>query len=553
MRVHSVRRYLRGTTLQAVFLVVTIGLAVWLGYQAVDAAASHRRTAEAALRDYAGISAWEFSRAARADLDHMLEDVFRPVRRRMRGDFPPPQVVGWELDDAARERGCRCAGFRTPIALFRIETSPYRVDAVPENLSQGTLDRLSALIMAQPIGERRVDRGMVTARSGEVFETDVAVGFMISHDTSDVVEAAYGFVVRAEDLGELLAAGYADRQLLPESIAGDQPNDSLLFIRVRDGSGLTLFMSPAEGPDVWAAIDTIGPEFGTLVVEATVRPDAASQLIIGGLPKSRLPLLAVLLVMTLGVGAAAFVQLRREQRFQRLRDDFVSGVSHELRTPLAQIQMFSELQQAGKLPTAEDRERAVSVIYRESRRLSHLVENILQFTRLRRTHGLGSPTEVLDLAEACADGIDAVTPLLEGRGMTLDLEAEDGLTVAANRDALTRIVVNLLDNAVKYGPPGQAVKVVIARSNGAARLAVADEGPGVPEGDRRRVWRPYQRLERDVEAARPGTGIGLSVVSQLVSLHDGRAWVEDAVNGGALFVVELPLVSGHGGGRTDDS
>ena len=457
------------------------------------------------------------------------------------------------MDDAARERGCRCRGFRNPIALFRIETSPHRVDAVPSDLSPRTLDRLSALIMSQPIGEGRVDRGMVTARAGEVFDMDVAVGFMISHNTSDVVEAAYGFVVRAADLGELLAAGYADRQLLPESIAGDQPNDSLLSIRVRDGSGLTLFMSPAEAPDVWAAIDTIGPEFGTLVVEATVRPDAAAQLIIGGLPQSRLPLLAVLLVLTLGVGAAAFVQLRREQRFQRLRDDFVSGVSHELRTPLAQIQMFSELQEARKLPNSEDRERAVSVIYRESRRLSHLVENILQFTRLRRTQALGSPTQVLDLAAACADGIDAVTPLLEGRGMTLELDAEDGLSVEANRDALTRIVVNLLDNAVKYGPPGQAVKVVIARSNGAARLAVSDEGPGVPEADRGRVWKPYQRLERDVEAARPGTGIGLSVVSQLVSLHEGRAWVEDAANGGALFVVELPLVPADRGAWTDDS
>ena len=549
----SLRRHVRGTTLQAAFLVVTVGLAVWLGYQAVDAAASHRRTAEAALADYAGISAWEFSSTARGNLDHMLEDVFRPVRRRMRGDLPSPEVVGWELRDAARERGCRCRGFRDPIALFRIETSPSRIDAVPDTLQAPTLERLSALVMSQPMGDGRVDRGMVTAPAGEVFDTDVAVGFMISHGTSGEVEAAYGFVVRADALGELLAAWYADRQLLPEPIAGDQPNDSLLFVRVRDGSGLTVFSSPAEAPDVWSAVDTIGPEFGTLVVEATIRPDAAGQLIIGGLPTSRLPLLAVLLVLTLGVGAAAFVQLRREQRFQRLRDDFVSGVSHELRTPLAQIQMFSELQQAGKLPSAEDRERAVAVIYRESKRLSHLVENILQFTRLRRTSGLGSPTEELDLAEGCADGIDAVTPLLQDRGMTLELEAEEGLPVVVSRDALTRIVVNLLDNAVKYGPGGQTVRVEIGRSNGSARLSVTDEGPGIPEADRLRVWKPYRRLERDVEAAMPGTGIGLSVVSQLVELHEGRAWVEDASGGGALFVVELPLAEDGGGPGVDVS
>jgi signal transduction histidine kinase len=113
--------------------------------------------------------------------------------------------------------------------------------------------------------------------------------------------------------------------------------------------------------------------------------------------------------------------------------------------------------------------------------------------------------------------------------------------VLGNRDAITRIVVNLLDNAVKYGPPGQTVRVGIDRVDGAARLTVSDQGPGVPPGDREQVWKPYRRLERDVKARLPGTGIGLSVVAELASLHEGRAWVEDAKGGGAEFVVELPL------------
>ncbi|MDX1494801.1 MAG: HAMP domain-containing sensor histidine kinase, partial [Longimicrobiales bacterium] len=275
-------------------------------------------------------------------------------------------------------------------------------------------------------------------------------------------------------------------------------------------------------------------------------PAPPPQLIIGGLPKSRLPLLAFMLLLTLGLGAAAFVQQRREQQFLRLRDDFVSGVSHELRTPLAQIQMFSELQNEGKLTNEEDRERAVKVIHRESKRLSHLVENILQFTRLRRTSGLGWPKEPLDLAEACADGIDAVVPLLEDRGMRLQVDAADGLTVQGNRDAISRIVVNLLDNAVKYGRPGQTVRVRISHEGAYARLAVSDEGPGVPAGDRNRLWKPYRRLARDVEATTPGTGIGLSIVSQLVELHDGRVHVEDAEGGGARFVVDLPVGNGIG-------
>jgi signal transduction histidine kinase len=312
-------------------------------------------------------------------------------------------------------------------------------------------------------------------------------------------------------------------------------------VTVKDQLGSTFFASSVGYESTASASASLGPQFASLAVQAAVRRDAASQLIIGGLPNSRLPLLTLMLVLTLGVGVAAFVQLRRERSFQRLRDDFVSGVSHELRTPLAQIRMFAELQETGKLSSEVDKRRAVSVIHRESRRLSHLVENILQFSRLQRTAGQAMPREDLDLSEVLAEGLDAVTPLLEDKGMRLEFQAQRGLSVYANREALTRIIVNLVDNAVKYGPRGQTVRVGVEGVNGSALLSVSDQGPGVPPADRHKVWKPYQRLERDVKAAVTGTGIGLSVVSELASLHQGRAWVEEASGGGARFVVELPL------------
>jgi signal transduction histidine kinase len=204
--------------------------------------------------------------------------------------------------------------------------------------------------------------------------------------------------------------------------------------------------------------------------------------------------------------------------------------------------MFAELQSAGKLPSADDRKRATAIIHRESVRLSHLVENILQFSRLRRLPEQ-LPKERVDLAEAAREGIDAVTPLIEDQGMRLDVAGRGShLPVMANREALTRIVVNLLDNAVKYGPRGQTVQVRIERVNGSARFSVSDQGPGVPDADRPLVWKAYHRLERDVRANIPGTGIGLSVVADLASLHGGKAWVEAADPGGARFVVELPVL-----------
>jgi signal transduction histidine kinase len=103
---------------------------------------------------------------------------------------------------------------------------------------------------------------------------------------------------------------------------------------------------------------------------------------------------------------------------------------------------------------------------------------------------------------------------------------------------------NLVDNAMKYGPSEQTVLVGTEKRNRVARLWVADEGPGIPKDERRRIWEPYRRLDRDARSAVAGTGIGLSIVREFVRLHGGRVWVEEPDNGGARFVVELPLHEG---------
>ena len=112
-------------------------------------------------------------------------------------------------------------------------------------------------------------------------------------------------------------------------------------------------------------------------------------------------------------------------------------------------------------------------------------------------------------------------------------------------DALHQIVLNLVDNAVKYGPPGQTITLgtAVDETNGhrVTRLWVDDEGPGIPATDRDRVWRPFVRLERDRRSETAGTGIGLAVVQELVHQHGGHAWVETNARGGTRVVVELPV------------
>jgi signal transduction histidine kinase len=263
-------------------------------------------------------------------------------------------------------------------------------------------------------------------------------------------------------------------------------------------------------------------------------------LVVGGLPASRLPMLVALFVIAAGLLTVALLQLRRQQELARLRTEFVSGVSHELRTPLAQIRWFAELLHMGKLRSEEERGRSAGIIDQEARRLTYLVENVLNFSRAEKGTNRISPAPA-DLDHEIADALELFAPLARARRMTVASALEAKAVVSFDRDALRQILLNLLDNAVKYGPVGQTITVSSEVVGDRARISVEDQGPGIPHADRLRVWEPYVRLNRHAESATGGSGIGLSVVRDLVTLHGGRTRAEGAPSGGARVVIELPL------------
>jgi signal transduction histidine kinase len=236
---------------------------------------------------------------------------------------------------------------------------------------------------------------------------------------------------------------------------------------------------------------------------------------------------------------AALLQLRRQEQLTQLRVDFVSGVSHELRTPLAQIRLFAELLRNGQLRSEEERERSLGIIDEEAQRLTYLVENVLSFSRSE--HGRGTVTvEPVAMDKEIEAAVDAFAPLARFRRAKIKATVERGLVARVDPLALRQIVLNLLDNAVKYGPLGQTVTVSLTGTDATVLVAVEDNGPGVPRGEREHIWEPYYRLGRATEASVGGSGIGLSIVRELVTLHAGRVWVEDGSGGGARFVVEFP-------------
>ena len=128
--------------------------------------------------------------------------------------------------------------------------------------------------------------------------------------------------------------------------------------------------------------------------------------------------------------------------------------------------------------------------------------------------------------------------------MTLRVDIHDQVTVPADPAALRQVLLNLLDNAVKYGTEGQVIVIRVASVEGRARISVSDNGPGIDPAHRDRIWERFWRLPRDRESAVAGTGIGLAIVKELTAMHGGTCWVEDAEGCGSRFVIELPGADG---------
>jgi len=247
----------------------------------------------------------------------------------------------------------------------------------------------------------------------------------------------------------------------------------------------------------------------------------------------------VLLLATFANYRLRSSRLRREHELSRIRADFVASVSHELRTPLAQIRMYAELLRKGSMRTPQDTDRALSVIEKESHRLNILVDNVLNFTRLRRQASVapGVPTRVDD---DIAHVVEAFAPLARERSVAVERCVESGLTAAVDSLPLRQIVLNFLENAVKYGPVGQTVRVEARSVGSRARISVEDRGPGVPAAEHDAVWQPFVRGTAATTAGSSGSGIGLAVVRDLVLQNGGTYGIEDVVPAGARFFVEFP-------------
>ncbi len=533
-----------GSALLVGLLVASLLLVAVLAWQAVDAARSHRAVAESLLRDYAQLAADELVRRTVNEVGYYG---YYPLLNALKQALASPAAALPSRDDLVAldprsERALPLARY-----FFQLDPASGRLEVGGGEVTDAEVEGLlSKLEPPAEDGEGWRPAGYAV-RHAEIAGEPHTFAYTGPEDDPRLI----GFEVDLDEQRQWFETAFGRGPLLPPSLVTGEDAE-LLVVRVTDAAYREVFR--AGKPELYSPVLSVHEPYGDayagifdgLTVHVSLYPSAAAKLVIGGLPRSRLPFLVVLLVVTSGLLLLAIYQLRRARALERLRSDFVSQVSHELRTPLTQVRMFAETLLLGRVRSEEEGRRSLEIIDAEARRLSHLVENILQFSRSERG-ALELTPRVRELAPVVRDVVRDFAPLVGGRGVSfatrlLDTEA----AAAVDDEALRQILLNLLDNAVKYGPACQVVLVGLERVNGRVRLWVDDEGPGIPARDRRRIWLSFERLERDRRSAVAGTGIGLAVVRQLVELQGGTIDVEAGTRGGARFVVELPAAPGAG-------
>lgn len=229
------------------------------------------------------------------------------------------------------------------------------------------------------------------------------------------------------------------------------------------------------------------------------------------------------------------------------KDDFISLVSHELRTPLSSIQLFSETLLHGLSKEEKKRADILSTIIRNCRRLSRLINEVLDLSRMEAGR-IQLRMREFDLVELTAATLDSLAPNFEERQLACEREfPAGGLSLSSDPDKVTQIITNVVGNAVKFSPAGSRVVVGIESQDGAVLVRVRDQGPGIAEEDIPRVFDKFHQLE-NINLTVEGSGLGMSISKKLVETLDGSIWIESQVGMGACVFIRLPLKPGGGKG-----
>jgi signal transduction histidine kinase len=349
-----------------------------------------------------------------------------------------------------------------------------------------------------------------------------------------------------EELGVVrfrFSCDYAHRQLVQEffETGFTNPGDAWV-IRVSEPSGELLYenASTASGERFEVERVMAAPSFEGVRLQLRYR-DRSIEQEVRRLAVAKTALIGFIDVMLLAGLGLVWTNVRRELRLSRLKSDFVANVSHELKTPLALIRLYAETLELARVPNEERKGEYYRVIGKESRRLTQLINNILDFSRIeagRKEYRL-VPS---DIGAVVRDVVESYRFAIEKLGFTLTLEVQDDLPpLELDPEAMSQALINLLNNAIKYSPEQKVVAVSVTHEAGRVRLAVSDRGMGIPRSEQRRIFEKFYRVETSLVHTTKGSGLGLALVQHIAEAHGGLVEVVSTPGEGSTFTLSLPV------------
>jgi signal transduction histidine kinase len=323
---------------------------------------------------------------------------------------------------------------------------------------------------------------------------------------------------------------------------GGNPMAMIIYPSEMDGDHDTKPMTTTAGwgdgkPEVIKKMDdafrglTLGIKFQGTSVEAMGRSFVRRSFI----------LLCILTLLTIGGLLLTKHVVSKEMALARLKSDFVSNVSHELRTPLALIRLYAETLELGRITTREKKQQYYRIVRKESERLTALINNILDFSRIEAGRKEYEFRET-DIGDLVHNTLDSYRYQIESQGFAFEEKIDDNLPpVVVDREAIARAVVNLVNNALKYSDDDKFLGVKLYRDNGSVKLEVVDHGIGIARRDQAKIFEKFYRTGDPLVHNTKGSGLGLSLVRHITEAHGGEIEVDSTPGKGSKFVLSLPL------------
>ncbi|HEY8206733.1 MAG TPA: HAMP domain-containing sensor histidine kinase [Myxococcaceae bacterium] len=251
----------------------------------------------------------------------------------------------------------------------------------------------------------------------------------------------------------------------------------------------------------------------------------------------------ILAAVLIGGVVLALRTASRELKLSQMKSDFVSNVSHELKTPLASIRLFGELMRLGRVTSEEKVKEYGAFIDAESRRLTQLITNILDSSRIESGKKEYTRAEV-ELGSLVAEVLKSFEVIVRHQGYVMKLTPPaEPVVVEADWSALAQVVHNLVDNAIKYSPAKSTIELEVGLRRGQARLLVRDQGIGIAPDEQEKIFERFHRVSTGLLHEVRGSGLGLSIVKHVVEAHGGRIELESALGKGSTFTLSLPAVA----------